>query len=183
MFSKTYFLHFNSTNLWILFYYWILLFLLLLLNRCQTCGDSFTRYSEQNSQFLLLFRMLFMKVKKQQNCILLIIFLRLIQSFLATSDDLLAFFQALPASIACHDRSPGSGWSQLPDFRTKTFLHFLFQLPFSSIFHQRKHCCMSDKKLQAQPLKYKCKRCKGDRFRKEFETQVISIDIVREGLN
>ena len=36
---------------------------------------------------------------------------------------------------------------------------------------------MSDKKLQAQPLKYKCKRCKGDRFRKEFETQVIEIDI------
>ena len=63
MFSKTYFLHFNSTNLWILFYHWILL-LLLLLNRCQTCGDSFTRYSEQNSQFLLFFRMLFLKVKK-----------------------------------------------------------------------------------------------------------------------
>ena len=36
---------------------------------------------------------------------------------------------------------------------------------------------MSDKELQAQPLKYKCKRCKGDRFRKEFETQVKWIDI------
>ena len=33
------------------------------------------------------------------------------------------------------------------------------------------------KNWQAQPLKYKCKRCKGDRFRKEFETQVIEIDI------
>ena len=78
------------------------------MNRCQTCGDSFTRYSEQNSQFLLLFLSAFMEVKKQQNPFLPIIFLPLIQSLLATSDDLLAFFQALPTSIACHDRSPGS---------------------------------------------------------------------------
>ena len=49
-----------------------------------------------------------MEVKKQQNPFLPIIFLPLIQSLLATSDDLLAFFQALPTSIACHDRSPGS---------------------------------------------------------------------------
>ena len=49
-----------------------------------------------------------MEVEKQQNRFLSISFLPLIQSLLATSDDLSAFFQALPASIACHDRSPGS---------------------------------------------------------------------------
>ena len=177
MFSKTYFWHFNSTNLWILFYYWILLFLLLLLNRCQTCGDSFTRYSEQNSQFLLLFRMLFMKVKKQQNCILLIIFLRLIQSFLATSDDLLAFFRRYllqSHAMTVHQVQDDLN-SQI--FGQKLFYTFSFSYHLVQYFTNVNIVVCLIKNWQAQPLKYKCKRCKGDRFRKEFETQVIEIDI------
>ena len=143
------------------------------MNRCQTCGDSFTRYSEQNSQFLLLFLNAYMEVKKQQNRFLSAIFLLLIQSLFATSDDLLAFFRryllqshAMTVHQVQDDLNSQISGQQI----FSTFF-------FSSIFHQRKHCLCLIKNWQAQPLKYKCKRCKGDRFRKEFETQVKWIDI------
>ena len=152
------------------------------MNRCQTCGDSFTRYSEQNSQFLLLFWMLLWRQKTTTKSVSF--------HYLIAYNTIFIIYLWWPFSFFFRRyllQSHAMTVHQVEDdlnsqiFGSTIILNLHFQFIFRPIFseiHQWNHCCMSEKNWQAQPLKYKCKCCKGDRFRKEFETQVILKDIV-----